>query len=390
MSINTTPFWTPLGHPKGFKMAIKLSDYTTTKHSGLKVHKDGITFLFDIRVDGKRTRKQWKSKPSHTKGDRLKIANLELEKFKEKVLHQYSIVADMEATVLDYWIKLKATKNWKLELESKYEYYYSKHLYKFSKLKIKDIKPAHFTSLNVSLNHLAPRTQKKAYEILQPLFALAVEDEIIDKSPIKKSHIPVRKQIEEKKIITNAEEKYRIIYQAINQLFGSEDIIKIDEDRTIKCHSNPHHKALFLFGFHGRRRGEVVNLNWEDISFDTDTYIVRGENSKVNTDMVFALPQDVKEALSQFQSTTGKVFNVSVVYKHYPKIRLITGIEEFSFHWMRNLAVSALSSIGAGLTHLTAMLGHTDSSTLKKYLSLQREASTTVTNELSTRLLSEK
>ncbi len=64
------------------------------------------------------------------------------------------------------------------------------------------------------------------------------------------------------------------------------------------------------------------------------------------------------------------------VYKHYDKIRLITGIEEFSFHWMRNLSVSALSSMGASLTDLTAMLGHQDSGTLKKYLSLQRDAST--------------
>ena len=368
-------------------MAIVSSDFTKTKHANLKLHKDGITFLFDIRIEGKRTRKKWKANQSHTKSDRLRTANLELEKFKAEVLYQNTIEADMNATVLDYWVKLKATKNWSEDLESKYNYYYNKHLKKLSNLKVKDVKPAHFTNLNISVNHLALRTQKKAYEILQPLFALAVEDEIIAKSPIKKSHVPVRKQIEEKKVISNAEEKYRKVYAAINQLFGTNDIIQIDKVQTIECHLNPHHKALFLFGFHGRRRGEVTNLHWEDINFSTNTYIIRGENSKVNTDMLFTLPIDVKEALSEFQDTTGKVFNVKVVYRHYEKIRLMTGINEFSYHWMRNLSVSALSAMGADLTHLTAMLGHTDSSTLKKYLSLQREASTIITQELSKKLL---
>lgn len=368
-------------------MAIVSSEFSKTKHNGLKVHNDGITFLFDIRIDGQRRRQKWKAKQSHNKPDRLKIAYFALEEFKKQILHQNTITADMDATVLDYWNKLKAIKRWKSELESKYNYYYNKYLDFFSNIKVKDVKPAHFTSLNVSLKHLAPRTQKKAYEILKPLFELAIEDEIIDKSPIKKSHIPVRKQIEEKKVISNAEEKYRKVYKAINQLFGSEDTVVIDEERVIRCQTNPHHRALFLFGFHGRRRGEVVNLTWEDIDFDNNIYVVRGEHSKVNTDMIFALPQDVKEALTHFRDVSGKVFKIKVVYKHYPKIRLITGIEEFSYHWMRNLAVSALSSMGADLTHLTAMLGHTDSSTLKKYLSLQRETSTAITHELSKKLL---
>jgi len=106
--------------------------------------------------------------------------------------------------------------------------------------------------------------------------------------------------------------------------------------------------------------------------------------------MTFALPADVREALLEFQDIKGAVFNIKHTKEHYSKIRLVSGIQEYNYHWMRNFAVSALSSMGADLTHLTAMLGHTDSSTLKKYLSLQREASTAVTNELSTKILALK
>ena len=119
-------------------------------------------------------------------------------------------------------------------------------------------------------------------------------------------------------------------------------------------------------------------------------YIVRGSNSKVNTDMTFALARDIKEALLEFQDTRGNVFMIKHTKDHYPKIRLVSGIEEFTFHWMRNLSVSALSAMGASLGDLTALLGHNDSSTLKKYLSLQRETATRNTNDISEKLLASK
>lgn len=368
-------------------MAIKMSEYSKTKHTGLKVHKDTVTYLFDIRIEGKRYRKTWKANKVHSKADRLKKAYEALEQFRKETLHQTTIVADMDATVIDYWTKLKSIKGWKKELINNYEYYYNKHLTSLSKIKIKDVKPAHFTSLNVTLDSLATATRKKAYEILKPLFELAVEDEIITKSPIKKSHIPVRKQLEEKKIVTNAVEKYKNVYTQIHRRYGSDEKIDIGNNKTIQCSINPHHRALFLLGFYGRRLQEVLNLKWEDIDFDNNEYIVRGNNSKVNTDMRFTLPADVKDALNEFKDTTGNIFTIKHVKDHYPKLRILTGIEEFSFHWMRNLAVSALSAHGVDATHLSAMLGHTDTATVKQYLSLQREASSAHTLDISKRLL---
>jgi len=370
-------------------MAINISDFHNTKHTGLKIHNDGMTFLFDIRVLGKRYRRKWEANKLHSKPDRLKTAYNKLEAFRDDIIHKNTITANIDATVDDYWIKLKVVKGWKAELIKNYDYFYNKHLGYFSNIKISKIKPSDFTNLNVSLKDYALATQKKAYEILKPLFDLAVEDEIIFKSPIKKSHIPVRKQIEEKKIITDATVKYRKIYETIHQLFGKDEVVKIDK-KEVKCIDNPHHRALFLFGFYGRRLKEVTSLQWKDINFNDNTYVVRGVNSKVNTDMKFTLPKDIKEALLEFVSDSENVFHIKHTKDHYPKIRLLSGIEEFSFHWMRNLAVSALSAMGASLGDLTALLGHNDSGTLKKYLSLQRQVATQNTNELSNKLLNWK
>lgn len=351
---------------------ISTSDFTKTKHTGIKLHKDGITYLFDIRLDGKRYRKKWESNPSHTKADRLKTAYNECERFKQEVQHRNTITADMDATVLDYWTKLKAVKNWKPYLIKEYDLYFDRNLDKLSNIKVRDLKPAHFTSLNASLVHLSTRSRLKAYEILKPLVALAIEDEVIFKSPIKKSHLPKRRSLEEKKIITDAQNKYRAIYNAIHDIY-------IDK---------PVYRAAFLFMFHGRRVSEALQLQWQDVDFDNHTYTVRGHTSKVNTDMTFTLPGDVRTALMEFRDVRGQVFPFKSIDRQYYRIRDKTGIQEFTAHWLRNLSVSALSSMGVSSTHLSAMLGHQDGNTIRKYLSLQREASTAVTDEASQRLLS--
>jgi len=355
-------------------LAIIAKDYIQTRHTGLKLHRNNVSFLFDIRVNGTRYRKVWNSNINDTKADKLRTAYQALEQYRNEIVYQQSTDADCNATVNDYWdtlVDIKTTK-WSKPQMDKNKSYYNKYIKPILGSKvIKHIKPAMFTNFNKTITHLSTRTQKTAYELLIPVFNLAIEDEIIDRTPIKKTHVPKRKQLEEKKIITDAVNKYRVVYQAINKVYAD----------------NPHHRAIFLLGFHGRRRNEVLNLHWQDIDFNNDTYIIRATNSKVNVDMTFKLPSDVKATLLEFCDTKGQVFNVKNITQRYHEIRTATSIKEFTFHWMRNLSVSALSSMGVEVTHLSAMLGHTDSGTIRKYLSLQREASTVVTNEASQRLL---
>ncbi len=356
-------------------MAIDKKAFTKTKYANIKIHKDSITFWFDFTIVGKRYSRLWNSNPVHTKADRIRSAQNQLEVFRQEIIRQDGITADMNATIDSYWNVLMENKKtkWSSAQMDKNIGYYNKYIRNTLGMKrIKDVRPAMLTQFNRTISHLATRTQKMAYELLVPIFNLAIEDEIIDRSPIKNTHVPKRKQLEEKKVITNAVEKYRKVYDAINKVYAD----------------NPHHRAIFLLGFHGRRRNEVLNLQWEDIDFVNDTYTVRASTSKVNVDMTFQLPSDVRQALLEFADTKGDVFTVKNIVQRYHQVRDECGIPEFTFHWMRNLSVSALSSMGVEITHLSAMLGHTDSGTIRKYLSLQREASTAVTNAASQKLLS--
>lgn len=385
-------------------MAFTTKDYSATKHAGLKIHKDGSTFLFDVMLDGKRYRQVYKSKQNHVPKDKMLTAQDALRNFIKEIKHNKSITANPNATINDYYTNLKEQVKWNENTLKKYDLYYNKYIRglsikedgtlttedksSFGNMKIKDVKPQHFTAYNKTIRHLSLSRQKKSYELLKPLFELAIEDEIILKTPIKKIHIPKRDQQAEKKIIVRATEKYKAIYSSINQLFNSTDTVVISDTKVIQCSVNSHHLAIFLFGFHGRRLNEVLTLQWDDIDFINNQYRIKKEVSKIKQDMIFTLPSDVKDALLTFQDTTGNVFAVEHIIRHYKYIRMISGLHEFTFHWMRNLAVSALSSAGVPTADLSAMLGHSDINTLNKYLSLQRGVATVNTNATATRLLS--
>ena len=102
--------------------------------------------------------------------------------------------------------------------------------------------------------------------------------------------------------------------------------------------------------------------------------------------MVFGLNFELGTALKKvykqkdskwvFSSNRDPKIHMTKLSQYYRKIRKASGINEFTFHWMRNLLVSALAGKdGVDVTDLSALLGHNDTGTLKKYLSLQRAQS---------------
>lgn len=352
-------------------MSIKLTEWKKSRYPHIKINKkDKTKYLFDIRVDGKRYRKQLIHHNPQT------VYNLFLE-WSSKV---DTITTDDAITVKDYFDLSQRLSERSTSTKQKYEQYFNKYIYSIENLKIEDVKSSHIDKLNLKTKNYARSYRKKMFEILVPVFNLAVDDGIIDKSPIKKRQNIKRKQLEEMRVIDNAIEKYKLLHGAIHTVFKD----------------NPKIRALFLFGFNGRRKTETLNLKWSDVNLANGTYIVRGSISKVSTDMTFVMSSDLKEALMQCMSLSDTyIFQsprasepkpISDIKDHIKKIRAVT-FQNYTFHLMRNICVSALSASGATSTDLSAMLGHLDTATLKKYLSLQRESSSVRTNSVSEKLL---
>jgi len=361
-------------------MAILMSDYVKTKHKGLFVHKNNNNkFVANFKINGKATRKTFTTSSVLSKADKLKKAYLWFEELKNVKARVMMSGADENSTIDDYFNRLQEISERNEDTKKSYQLYYDKYIKPIiGKMKIINVAPTHISKITASTHHLSKSSKQKMMTILTPIFKLAIDEEIIQFSPIKQTHRVKRKQLEEKKIITNAVDKYRLVHQAIMTVF---------ED-------NPKIRALFLFGFHGRRKTETLKLKWSDIDFNTDEFIIRSDNSKINSDMTFKLSIDVKKALLECEHFSEYVFAsnrdpskpISEIREHVAKIKKVT-VPEYNFHWMRNLAVSALSSMGVSAIDLSALLGHTDTATVQQYLSLQREHSTAITLGVSQKLL---
>jgi len=365
---------TPIKTPhEDYDMAIILQEYLKTKHIGIKVHKlDKRKFLLECTINKKRHRKIYKAHESLGIKDRLKTAYSEREDFIDTLNQQLNSNAKIKATVDEYFVIHTNSRKWSKEVRRGYENYYRKHIQPLiGSRKVVEIQPFHISQVMDKLVHYSNRTRKMALEILKPLFKRAISDRLILLSPVTEEHNVTRNQKSEKRLVPDAVKKYRAVYQSIMSVYKN----------------NAHHRALFLFGFSGRRKTETLQIRWEDINFNDKTYIILGENSKTGADMTFVLSDDLYDALNEFKDIEGKVFNISWISDAVKKIRLDSGVEQFTFHYMRNLCVSALSTQGVEAITLSGLLGHTSTATVKQYLDLQREEASATALRVSKKLL---
>jgi len=354
-------------------MAIVLKDYIKTKHTGIQVHKsDKSKFLLVCNINNKRFRRLFTAHSALGMKDRLKTAYEEREAFMNTLQLQSNSGANMSATVDEYFEIHKKSRKWSKEVKRGYENYYKKHIQPLiGSKKVVDVQPFHISQVMDNLIHYANRTRKMALEILKPLFKRAVSDRLIQLSPVTEEHNVTRNQKTEKRLVPDAVKKYKAVHKAIMTVYAD----------------NAHHRALFLFGFSGRRKTETLQIRWEDIDFNNRTYIILGENSKTGADMTFVLSEDLHDALSEFRDVKGRVFNISWISDAVKKIRVASGVEQFTFHYMRNLCVSALSTEGVEAITLSGLLGHTSTATVKQYLDLQREEASAKALDVSKRIL---
>lgn len=359
-------FWTPNGHLKDTNM--RLDEYTVTKHKGIKSNKDCTEVLLDFRQDSKRYRKKISySSTQGTKADRLKLAYKALEDYRQELAKLDDLGEARYDTIEDYFnrTQTKRSKAVKNALQSLYKRFIQEQI--GSKLP-REVKPRNITLIMDSVAHFSKSQQKKLLEILVPIFKMCLDDETVDRSPIKESHRVVRSAVQEKKIVQDAVTKYKAVHAQIMTTFADK----------------PKIRALILFCFHGRRRNEAMGIKWSDIDLNNRRYVIRGENSKVKTSMEFFLPDDVASALMELERVSNYVFysekdidkHVTDIQHHVHQLRDDVGIPELTLHWMRNLAVSALSTMGVDSLALSSMLGHTDPATLRKYLTMQRASDT--------------
>ena len=375
-------------------MAIKLSDYkkATYKASGKiievpnlykSIKEDkirGFKFLARFIYEGKIKTKVlgWSKKDNLTP----RSANKILEAYKTDIENGYTSSNKINLNELFelYYDTLK-NSNWKIIKGSIYNRYIgnykkanSKDISKLTKEEmqrkkifdknkigkkaIEDIKPMQIQKIISSMDKqgLSPRTQKSILEVLKPMFKFSLQNKMIKENPTVFINVKIPNQ---KKIVTGATELFKKVYEGITTYYKDE----------------PFYKALFLFGFTGRRKSEILNLKWENIDFENNYYWIT--DTKNDDNQKYPLFPMIKEILLQFKDNKGLVFQSPIsggviknIDRQMRQLKKHTGISNLSLHYMRNILVSMLAEQHTEAIVMSGILGHKDVNTINKYLSI--------------------
>ena len=87
-------------------------------------------------------------------------------------------------------------------------------------------------------------------------------------------------------------------------------------------------RTIFIWLLHGRRKGEVLNIKWDDIDFEKNIYTIDSSISKIKKTLQFSLTDTLITALKEYGiKSRGLVFGSNL---NENKIISKTGMD---CHW---------------------------------------------------------
>jgi len=345
-------------------MAIDLKEFKQTKYPNLwkskkEIQKKGYKYLMWAKIDGK----LYKKILGYSSKDKLTDyqASNKLEKLLDDIREGYAPVKINLDKLHDLYFEAEKDTDWNTKKKSYYQLYIKKPL---GKKAIESIKEMHIKRIITSMDkqNLKPRTQKAVLEVLKPMFEMATKNKMLKENPANDINITIPSQ---KKIVVGATELFKKVFTGINAYYRDD----------------PFYRALFLFGFTGRRKAEILNLKWENIDFNNNYYWI--EDTKNNDKQKYELPLYLIEPLQNIKDDKkGLVFKSHVTGKkiintdrQMRQLKKFLAMDNLTLHYMRNILVSALAEKETEAITLSGILGHKDPNTITKYLSINHHSS---------------
>ena len=168
------------------------------------------------------------------------------------------------------------------------------------------------------------------------------------------------------------------IKKLFNSIFNYEDI-KI--------------RTIFIWLLHGRRKGEVLNIRWEDIDFEKNTYKISSVINKINKTFIYDLTDTLIESLKEygigyqglvFESNVkkGQIIGKTGMDYHWKNIRIDTGLRKLNMHDLRHIVGGFSINKGYSLEITGKVLGHTTANITQRYSKVNRTSVKNVIDDL--------
>lgn len=237
--------------------------------------------------------------------------------------------------------------------------------------------PARLSELKEKLQEeRSPATVNRYLAALSPVFTMATNEWAwMDENPLRK-------------VKRLKEPRGRVRYL-------SED----EKDRLLTACKESATKELYpivlLAISTGMRQGEILELEWQDVSFEKGRCIL--QNTKNNERRAVPLVGETRNELLQWSKV--RRINTDLVFPgknprqpifiRTPWMKAVTqsGLEDFRFHDLRHTAASYLAMSGASLAEIAEILGHKTLSMVQRYAHLSEAHTSKVVERMSNKFL---
>ena len=256
-----------------------------------------------------------------------------------------------------------------------------------------EITPPMITALFYQLQAegLADKTLNLIWNITGEIFSTAVQDEILDHSPMQKARRPAASKdakVDQDKKAYTAEEMLRVL-----EAIGQEPLVW---------------RALaLLLTMTGLRRGEACGLQWDCVDFATGEITIKRNvqpckggvyvtTPKTGRERTVLAPPDVLDLLRQLRQeqpvTVRWVFarphstepiNPNSVTNHFRQMGRRYGLEDFHPHKLRHSFASIAIEQGADVAAVSKCLGH---STIQTTLTVYTHTNQTATRRAASKV----
>ncbi len=237
-------------------------------------------------------------------------------------------IADVKLTLgnfsdcwLSYYETQLATDKIKHSTYKIYKHAFDTYLKPLHKMKVKEITIRDVQSLinNALSNKKAPATISRIKPTVKPL--LEHYDVILNWKKLVEPKVD-----NERKYKKSKEETKQIINKLLN-------------------YNHPQIRAIFHFSLTGRRISEILALRYENINWNTNTYLIPKENVKTRKDIEFKLTPPLTEAIN----SRGKIKKEGLVFSltskwvlvHFKRCMASLEIYDLHLHDLRSLVAYA-------------------------------------------------
>ncbi len=159
-------------------------------------------------------------------------------------------------------------------------------------------------------------------------------------------------------------------------------VLTEDEESRLIAVAPPPLKHMLIVALHtGMRKGEVLNLKWENVDFETKEITI--VETKDDEDRVVPMNPILFDLLMTLKSQDGNseyVFTNPRTRRHYVEIKRTfvssckkADVEDLHFHDLRHTYASRLVRNGVDLNTVKELLGHSSIITTQRYLHSQIE-----------------